>query len=285
MQVFPILLAGGMGKRLWPLSRPEKPKQFLRLISQRSLFQDTLLRADVLGPAIIIGNAQHDLLLSSHISELALRHQPNLLYEAKPYGTAFSIALGCLQAMSIAGNKGDAYIVVMPCDHYIQDEQDFKAAVQSAMNIVPNDIAVFGVKPQYAYTGYGYLEVGQAIEDDESVYRLKNFKEKPNREQAKQFLDTGQYLWNMGIVCGRASKIIQAFECYSNDILGIARRGFEQQSEGLLSVQGLSGSTQGSFDYQVLEHLETLFCVRYASGWSDMGSWSSLVRHRLVASL
>lgn len=237
--IFPYLLAGGLGERLSPLSTEEKPKQFLPLISGQSMIDETLGRLEGAGyePASIITNIAHKDIMAPY---------ENVIFETERKGTAFAIQTAAHDALK---KDEHAKILILPCDHYIEDPQKLYDAITLAAG---QPLSVFGVKPDTPETGYGYIQEGRQISAE--VYEVCAFKEKPDQKTAETYVKEGSYFWNAGIFLFDAKAILDEINLYAPDL--------EKQKT--------------SIDYAVLEKSDRLHMVQLKTYWRDLGSINAL---------
>ena len=294
MQLLPVILSGGAGTRLWPLSREAYPKQFLPLAGDESLLQRTVLRLDDkdaesgggmdLLPPLVVCNEAHRFLVAEQFRQLG-RETTGIVLEPVGRNTAPALALAALEALS----KGsDPVLVVMPADHLVKDEQIFRKVVaQGALLAEQGKVVTFGIVPTGPETGYGYIRKGEILSPGESACFLDAFVEKPDMETAKRYIDGGDYLWNSGIFVMKASVWMEVLERFRGDIAQSCREALEKGvSEGdFLHVDKtlFLSCPKDSIDYAVMEKLSnadegnTLAVVLpLDAGWSDVGAWSSI---------
>lgn len=275
----PVILCGGSGTRLWPLSRQQHPKQFLKLLGERSLFLETVLRARVLpgvDSLLIVGNDAHRFLILDELTELGAV-QTELLLEPVARNTAPALAVAAVHA---AHRQTDALLLVLPADHHIADPARFTAAVKRGLRSARQGaVVVFGVTPTQAHTGYGYVRKGKAAGPD-GVYRVGEFKEKPDAQTATAYVASGEYLWNSGIFLVRADVYLQELKDHAPDIARTATAAAESmERDGAflrINRDAFGDCRSESIDYAVMEHTKTAVMVELDAGWSDLGSWSSL---------
>ena len=281
-QVCPVLLAGGSGTRLWPLSRKSYPKQFSRLIGEQTLFQSSAQRltsSDTIAfaPHITLTNADFRFIIGEQLQEIGIDPGP-ILIEPEAKNTAAAI----LAASIFAHSKDEsAVLLVAPSDHVIPDRSAFHEAIKVGLSHVQNrKMVTFGIKPTHPETGYGYLELSTDPIDDQGSSNLKTFIEKPNLQNAKQMVEAGNYLWNAGIFLFRAQDMIDAFRAYAPDILDLVSQAVEDASADLgflrLFADPWSEIEDISIDYAIMEKAQNLVAVPYASKWSDLGGWDAV---------
>ena len=281
-KVFPVLLAGGSGTRLWPLSRKSYPKQFSNLIGDKTLFQSSAKRltsSDIIEFAshITITNTDFRFIVAEQLHEIGIDPGP-ILIEPEAKNTASAI----LAATVFAHSKNeDAVLLVAPSDHVIPDTNQFHEAINAGLSHVENQkMVTFGIKPTYPETGYGYLELSTDPLDDYGSSDLKAFVEKPNLQDAKQMLETGYYLWNAGIFLFRAQDMMEAFSTHAPECLSLVSRAVEGAAPDLgflrLAADPWSELEDISIDYAIMEKTQNLVAVPYASKWSDLGGWDAV---------
>lgn len=278
----PVILAGGGGNRLWPLSREAHPKQFLPLLGPRSLLQETLLRyADrrLFDPAIIVGNESTHLMLAEQVQAIG-QGDVSLILEPAARGTAPAIALAALLAVERDPN---AIILVAPSDHAISDLPAFHRALQKAIEAARHDhLVAFAVAPQRPETGYGYIRCGAPLAEVEEVHRIHSFVEKPDAERAGEMIVEGGYFWNSGMFVTRARLYIEELRRLAPDILAAAQSALAgrqgDQTFLWLDRDAFAAGPAQSIDHAVMEHTSRACAVILEAGWSDVGSWSELWR-------
>ncbi|HEX9398067.1 MAG TPA: mannose-1-phosphate guanylyltransferase/mannose-6-phosphate isomerase [Burkholderiales bacterium] len=278
MRFVPVILAGGSGSRLWPMSRRLLPKQFLPLVAENTLFQETVLRArNVPGCSapIIVANAEHRFLAAEQLQAIGVKPGA-LILEPLGRNTAPAIAAAALQA---ARADPDALLVVLPSDHLIRDSAAFREAVRLALEAAGQGLLVtFGIAPSRPATGYGYIEAGEPL--GKSTFRIRRFVEKPDAEKARALLQQGGYLWNSGMFVFRAGRYLEELDAQQPAIGAAVRRALERAGRDLdflrLDAEAFAASPSLSVDYGVMEHTKAGAVVRAAMDWSDVGSWSAL---------
>jgi mannose-1-phosphate guanylyltransferase / mannose-6-phosphate isomerase len=281
-KVHPILLAGGSGTRLWPLSRKSYPKQFSHLIGETTLFQSSAQRLTSSGilefaPQITLTNSEFRFIVVEQLQEVSIDPGP-ILIEPEAKNTAAAI----LAASMFARDRDEnAILLVAPSDHVIPDTDDFHAAIKVGLSHVQNHkMVTFGIKPTHPETGYGYLELSTDPLDELGSSDLKTFVEKPNLQNAKQMLEAGNYLWNAGIFLFRAQDMIDAFSAHAPDTLDLVSQAVDGAYPDLgflrLASEPWSELNDISIDYAIMERAQNLVAVPYASKWSDLGGWDAV---------
>ncbi|MCY1522206.1 Mannose-1-phosphate guanylyltransferase 1 [compost metagenome] len=274
----PVIMAGGSGSRLWPLSRQLKPKQFLSLADAGlSMLQATVRRLEGLGAAEprLICNEQHRFLAAEQLRLLGME-KTNILLEPVGRNTAPAIALAALQAFAEAD---DPLLLVLAADHRIRDVPDFHASIRAAMPLAEDGkLVTFGIVPSHPETGYGYIEKGEGIGD--AGFAVSRFVEKPNLIEAKEYLASGNYLWNSGMFMFRASRYLEELQRFRPDILAACRSALEGATRDMqftrVDQAAFAACPEDSIDYAVMEKTEDAAMVPLDAGWSDIGSWSAL---------
>ncbi len=273
----PVVLCGGSGTRLWPLSRESFPKQFLRLQGEHSLLQQTLLRCEGLtnaAPLLLTGDATRHI-VADQLADIGI-HDALLMLEPMQRGTAPALACAALQLMR---EHGDALILVLPSDHVIRNQQVFKQAVSKAATAAREGLLMsFGIWPTAPETGYGYLRVGEELAD--GTYRINAFLEKPDRQAAQALIDTGHCYWNGGMFVFKGSQLLHELDQHAPAVMNACREAFEKSSVIShcirLEAQAYSDNPDISIDYAVMERTSRAAMVVLDAGWSDIGSWASV---------
>ncbi len=277
-----IIMAGGVGSRFWPLSRTDKPKQFLDILGVgESLLQSTYKRFSKLIPAeriLVVTNSEHENHVREQLPEIL---NENILLEPFRRNTAPCIAYA---TYSIYKKDPDAVMVVAPSDHLIMREGEFLGYVSEGLNFVEaHDVLLtMGIKPDRPETGYGYIQSngGKSIEYGKSVFRkVKTFTEKPNEELAKVFIQSGDFYWNSGIFFWNIKSIINAFERFLPDVdksfkAGSLFYGTDEEKEFIKKTYSVCNNI--SIDYGVMEKADNVYVLISDFGWSDLGTWGSL---------
>ncbi|KGE02962.1 mannose-1-phosphate guanylyltransferase/mannose-6-phosphate isomerase [Pseudohaliea rubra] len=273
----PVLLSGGVGSRLWPVSREAYPKQFLPLASELSMLQETLARTEGLAaaPPLVVCNEAHRFLVAEQLRQLALVPGAIIL-EREGRNTAPAVALAALHALAA---DPDATLLVLPADHIIRDQAAFLAAVEVAAPLAgAGQLVTFGVVPTSPETGYGYLRCGEAL--GEGAARLDRFVEKPDRATAEAYLESGAYLWNAGMFLLRADSYLEELERQVPAMAAACRAAMAGVSGDLDFLrpdpEALAACPGDSIDYAVMEGTDRGAVVPLDCGWSDVGAWSTL---------
>jgi mannose-1-phosphate guanylyltransferase / mannose-6-phosphate isomerase len=273
----PLILSGGSGTRLWPMSRELTPKQFLPLVTSLSLLQETLRRAQNVGAfvhrPIIVCNEAHRFLVAEQARAISIEPQAVVL-EPAGRNTAPAIAAGALLAESFAT---DPLLLVLPADHVILDTAAFAAAVTVAIAAARDGrLVTFGVVPDKPETGYGYIARG---EDGGGWYAVERFVEKPDSRTAQHYVDSGRYYWNSGMFLFAASTFLSELAVHAPAMVDPCRRavaGAVVDADFTRLGQAFLESPSNSIDYAVMEKTERAAVVPLAAGWSDVGSWPAL---------
>ncbi len=277
--VTPVILSGGSGSRLWPVSRASFPKQFWPLLSKKSLIQDTALRAANagLGAPIVVCNEEHRFVVAEHLRNAAVGGGRILL---EPVGRNSAPAVTAA-ALLAAEEDPNALLWIMAADAAIGDEQALQVALGKACAAAQNgQIVTFGITPDKPETGYGYIEVGPALEDVAGVHVISRFLEKPERAGAEAMLEAGGYLWNSGMFVFTAKTLLEEMQIHAPEVLAAVRKALAGRKEDLdfvrLDAAAFKACPDISLDYAVAERTERAAVVPANIGWSDIGSWSAL---------
>ena len=273
-----VLLCGGSGSRLWPVSRGLYPKQFLALHGANTLLEDTVKRAravDGEGKVIAVANNEHRFMVAEQLRRAGV-DEPAILLEPVGRNTAPAVAVAALQALA---SDSSPLLLVMPSDHLIQDSDAFSQAVVAGMEAAAEGrLVTFGIVPSAPETGYGYIRFRG--ESDGRVRDVAQFVEKPDFETAQSYLGSGDYLWNSGIFLLDARAYLEELGRYRPDILEAAEAAFTRGKRDLdffrLDAEAFAACPSESIDYAVMEHTDRAVVVPLECGWSDLGSWGQL---------
>ncbi|PSL17623.1 mannose-1-phosphate guanylyltransferase/mannose-6-phosphate isomerase [Shimia abyssi] len=280
--ITPVLLCGGSGTRLWPLSRKSYPKQFMPLVGETTLFQAAAQRLS--GPdfsaPLVLTNADFRFIVAEQLAEIGIDPSA-ILIEPEGRNTAPAVLAA---ALWLEKSDPDGLMLVTPSDHVVFDASAFRAAVLVGSEAVrAGQIVTFGIKPTHGETGYGYLELAEPPGNHvEQVIPLRRFVEKPDAELAEEMLAAGTYLWNAGIFLFSVKSILAAFEAYAPELVGPVRAAVDGGSPDLdflrLDPEAWSGVKDISIDYAIMEAADNLSVVPFAAGWSDLGGWDAVWR-------
>ncbi len=280
-----VIMAGGSGTRLWPRSRKDRPKQFHTLTSERSLLQETVNRLD---PAV---DAEHTHIIANKMHLRTIKEQlgdvPETNIICEPVGKNTAPAVG-IMAVILEARDPDAIMLVLPADHFIAKGEDFRRLLKLAEDTIRKDdcLMTLGIKPTYPETGYGYIEIANEYEEvgDDTIFWVKSFREKPDKDTAQKYVASWRYVWNSGMFIWKASSILNRFKKYAPEIYeGLMRYkaaiGTPEEAGELARVYKSFPSI--SIDYAILEKSEKVLVIPADIGWSDIGSWSAL--HELMS--
>ena len=275
--LLPVVMAGGSGTRLWPLSRTLYPKQFLSLNTSLTMLQETLRRLEKIPhqPALVICNESHRFIVAEQLRKAGQQHS-GIILEPDGRNTAPAVALAALQARA---NGEDPIMLVLAADHEIQDEARFVNAVKEAAVFASSGkLVTFGIVPTSPETGYGYIQMGEKLAGD--GYKVEAFVEKPALEVAKHYLSDGRYLWNSGMFMFKASAFITELKKFRPDILSACENSLSASKRDLdfirIDSEQFSCCPEESIDYAVMEETTEAVVVPLDAQWSDVGSWSAL---------
>ena len=279
-RIVPVILAGGSGTRLWPLSRSQHPKQFLPLLKADSLLVETCRRvseASRFAPPIVIGNSCHQSLLTQQLRDAGIRAEA-LLLEPVARGTAAAAATA---ATLVARANADDMLLLLAADSHIRDSEAFLTGVEAGVPAAAGGrIVVFGVAPTRAETGFGYIRVGEPINGAAGARAVDTFVEKPDFPRAEAFVSSGEYLWNSGNFLFTARTVLREFERLQPAIARSCGRALEggvpDSGSVLLDEVSLADSPSESFDRAIMEHTRLAAVVPINAGWSDVGTWDAL---------
>ena len=276
--IHPVIMSGGAGSRLWPLSRQLYPKQLLPLASERTMIQEAAERvkgAQFASP-LVVCNQEHRFLIAEQLRESGVK-DPLIVLEPIGRNTA---PVAAIAALMLAEKDPSALVLLMPADHVVEDRAAFTSAVEIAATAAREGaIATFGIQPAGAETGYGYIQRGEAT-PTKGAYRVKRFVEKPDRETAQSYVDAGDYFWNSGIFMFRAKTYLEELEHFEPEIAARCREAVAKGKKDLdffrLDNEAFTASPSKSIDYAVMERTTRAVVVPVSMGWNDVGSWQSL---------
>lgn len=274
--IFPVILSGGSGSRLWPLSRKKYPKQFLSLINETSLLQDTILRMPKgASSPLIVCNEDHRFIVAEQLRQINSNNN-GIILEPIGKNTAPAIAIA---AMTLLNQEEDPILLVVSADHTINDTKNFHKTINNAVkHAEQGNIVVIGVNANKPEVGYGYIEVDYSNKDESS--KIISFKEKPNLELAKQYLESGNYYWNSGIFILKASIYLNELEKYEPEIFHACKKSSAFTNKDLdfirLNNEEFLKCPDKSIDYAVMEKTSTGVIVPFHGHWNDIGSWETL---------
>ena len=275
--LIPVLLSGGVGSRLWPVSRAARPKQFLPFGGTGSMLQETQRRLEGLecAPPVVVCNAEHRFMVADQLRN-ETTEQATLILEPAGRNTAPAIALA---ALHVQPSHPEALLLVLPADHHVTDPEAFQRTVASASAPAQaGRLMTFGVVPTQPETGYGYVRCGEAVSD--GIYELAEFVEKPDKETAEAYLASGHYYWNSGMFLFRADRYLDELALHQPDMLSACKAAMSSATRDLDFVRPLEEafltSPSESIDYAVMEHTLEGGVAALDCGWSDVGAWSAM---------
>jgi len=274
--MIPVILSGGSGTRLWPMSRSSYPKQFLPLVSERTMVQETVLRLrglDSLQAPIAVCNEEHRFLMAEQLREVCAIHH-SIILEPVGRNTAPAVAIA-----AFAAENPDDILLVLPADHVITDVEAFQASVTKAEALAKQGFLVtFGIVPTEAQTGYGYIK--RAAETMGDAYKVAEFVEKPNAEIAQQYVDSGDYYWNSGMFAFKASRYLEELEKFAPQMYKSSKIAFEhaETDKDFVRINKCEflQCPSDSIDYAVMEKTDAAVVIPLDANWNDVGSWSAL---------
>lgn len=278
--IYPVILCGGSGTRLWPLSRQSYPKQFAKIINDKSLFQESILRtnSEEFSAPIIITGEDFRFIVAEQLANAKISAKA-ILIEPDSKNTAPAVLAATLYADTITD---DAIILVMPSDHVIPNPKAFRETILKAKQAALDGyIVTFGIKPTGPETGYGYLELNNSSDAlKNSPSKLKSFVEKPDLEKAKQMIESGNYLWNAGIFLFKASVMKEAFKKYAPKMLDEISKSLKNKKEDIgftrFDANIWARIIGNSIDYSIMEKADNVYAMPYNDGWSDLGGWAAV---------
>lgn len=274
--IVPVILSGGSGSRLWPLSRKLYPKQFLNLVNDKSLFQNTILRlpTEVSDP-LVICNEEHRFIVAEQMRQIQYGNK-GIVLEPIGRNTAPAIAIA---AFNFLNQNEDPTMLILSADHLIENEDKFHKSLKIASNIAQQGkMVAIGVKPNRAESGYGYIEINNSSKN--GYFDIASFTEKPNIDTAQQYIDSGRYFWNSGIFIFKASKYLKELKKFEPEIFSACEKScttlFNDFDFIRINNEEFLKCPDKSVDYAVMEKTTSGAVVEFEGSWSDIGSWSSL---------
>ncbi len=276
--IVPVILSGGSGTRLWPLSRALRPKQLLSLVSESTMIQDTVSRLngiDQLAAPIVVCNKEHRFMIAEQMRSIDINPAAIIL---EPFGknTAPAVAISAIKTLQIFGD--DAVMLVLPADHVIQNTSAFHRAIEAAKQAaMENKLVTFGIVPNSPETGYGYIK---AATSNDNIKPVEQFVEKPDKETAESYIKQGDYFWNSGMFMFKASTYLNELEKFNQEMLSASKTSLEKGSDDLdfirLDKNSFEKCPSDSIDYAVMEKTDQAVVVPVDIGWNDIGSWTAL---------
>ena len=278
LKIIPVILSGGSGTRLWPLSRKQYPKQYLPLVGDNTMLQETILRLeglDNLADPVIVCNVDHRFLVAEQCQQINIKN-PTILLEPVGRNSAPAIASAALRVLK---DTDDAVLLVLSADHVILDAGAFHKAINTANSKAREGrLVTFGIVPTDANTGYGYIKL--SIGGNNDVHKVVGFIEKPNLATAQSYLEEGNYLWNSGMFMFKACTVLNELTIHSPDIVTSVTNAVNDATQDLdfirLEKQAFKSSRSDSIDYAVMEKSDNVVVVSLDAQWNDIGAWSAL---------
>jgi mannose-1-phosphate guanylyltransferase/mannose-6-phosphate isomerase len=282
MKITPVILSGGSGTRLWPLSRSSNPKQFLTLFDAKSLFCKTLERVTnnkIFNPPIIVCNEEHRFLVAEELRKLNII-AGSIILEPLAKNTAPAIAVAAFDILKKQESDGDL-MLVMPSDHLIENKKQFIQHVKQGIEIAKkNKLITFGIMPDKPETGYGYIEQEKEIEKNSNIFSVKRFVEKPDKLTAKKFLQKKTYLWNSGIFLFKATTYLEALNKLQKNTFSACQKSYKNSYKNsgfiFLEKNHFKKSDNNSIDYAIMENSDNIAVISMNVGWNDVGSWDKI---------
>ncbi len=280
--IIPVILAGGSGTRLWPLSRKHYPKQLLGLVDEKTMLQNTVKRLvsiENVKEPLIICNDNHRFMVAEQLLAMGVSGS-QIILEPVGRNTAPALAVAAIKALKVST---EAVIMVLPADHHIENVEALHTAMHSGYTLAKEGYMItFGIVPDAPETGYGYIKKGAPLNDgdDSGAVNIAEFVEKPDRETAETYLSTGKYCWNSGMFMFKASEVLKELEKYAPDIVSSCMTAVEKGREDLdffrLDTPSFEGCPSDSIDYAVMERTDKGAMIPLTAGWNDLGSWDAL---------
>jgi len=279
--IVPVILSGGTGSRLWPMSRELRPKQFMPLWGDQTMLQETITRlqgiSDLAQP-IVVCNEEHRFIVAQQMNDIGVTLDRIIL---EPVGRNTAPAI-CAAAEYIQGkDSGDDVMLILAADHVIQNKEMFHQVVESGYRVArQGQLITFGIVPDKAETGYGYIKRKEIFQQDENTYRVEQFVEKPDLATAQNYLDSGEYYWNSGMFMFQAASILDELKHLSFDIYESVKTAVEKGASDLdfcrLETTAFTASPSDSIDYAVMEKTDKAVVLPLDADWNDVGAWSAL---------
>jgi len=278
--ITPVILAGGSGTRLWPLSRELYPKQLINLSDDNTLLQNTLLRLkdlDKISDPVVVCNEDHRFMVAEQLRAINI-NPSSIILEPVGKNTAPAIAAAALKTIQ---NNPDSILLVLPADHVIENLPNFHMALELGIKYAArNNLITFGIIPDAPETGYGYIKKGKALDEANQAYEIERFVEKPDSETAKTYLESGQFCWNSGMFMFKAALIIDQLRKYAAPMaeacVDAVEKGIEDLDFFRLDKASFETSPSDSIDYAVMEKTDKGVVIPIEAGWNDLGSWDAL---------
>jgi len=280
-----VILAGGSGTRLWPLSRELYPKQLINLVNEYTMLQNTLTRLEGVankGAPIIICNEEHRFMVAEQVRQIGTQN-PTIILEPVGRNTAPAVAVAAIHAFQ---SDPDAILMVMPADHHIENSEAFAAAVNTAAKIASDKVMItFGIVPESPETGYGYIKAGKNysaddILDKSEAFLIDSFVEKPDLGTAKKYVESGEYYWNSGMFMFRAATYLEELSKFAPEMVEQCKTAVKNGKADLdffrVDVEAFRTCPSDSIDYAVMEKTDCGVMIPLKAGWNDLGSWQSL---------
>ncbi len=280
-KICPIVLCGGVGKRLWPVSRQSYPKQFSKFLGQNSLFQNTVTRFDDprFEPPLILTSNEYRFIIGEQLNQTEINNS-GIIIEPNPRNTAPAILAAALQLNKKSRNLT---MVVLPSDHTIGNEEELLSLIYNNQSFAEaGEILTIGIKPDRSETGYGWIEPSETRYKNSNLFRVKQFYEKPELDKAEYFYNQSKFLWNSGIYLFTTETIIEAFKEYSPKLLDCVSASVQNSIKDLdfirLDEKNWNGIEPISIDYAIMEKVPNMLVAPYEFGWDDLGDWNAVWR-------
>ncbi len=283
--MIPVILSGGSGTRLWPVSRKTHPKQFWPLASEASMLQETCKRLDGHDCAedpIVVCNTDHRFFVAHQLGQLGLKNT-SIILEPMGRNTAPATAIAALHALEsrTTEDDNDPILLILPADHVINDIAAFHQILQQGEQLAEQGhLVTFGIVPTGPETGYGYIKGGAGLEHDADAMQIERFVEKPDKATAESYIASGNYFWNSGMFIFRASRFLNELKKFAPDMLKAAKKAYKKAGRDMdfirLDADAFEQCPGDSIDYAVMEHTQEGVVIPLDAGWNDVGSWSAL---------